>query len=333
MIDYPKISDPKHYLNIAKAELVKYYEDFQSALNFLQPFLKNKELASLLKDKLQFNNEPFKEKPFIQMACELTVTSSLAKLFPADFVYEKRVTPPKNVDCFFKMTNFGFNVEVKCPSFDAQEEIDDKPGLKIVTVGRLPNHHQELADLTAILKEGMKNVGRENEEIHVQKSMDNNLKDFLVSAGAKFPNTHATSDLNLLVVCCSDASNIQEFFNSLFGHNGLFNGDSFHDRSSFSNVDVILFTNLYHKHHKFYQKQHLKNNWDLNEAFNLFQVNPQIPSSKHESSVALVSAIKNYSLDLLAYDKPVQQLGTVGNCVRVIDFVKEELESKGNFLF
>lgn len=76
--------------------------------------------------------------------------ASIAKLYPSSFHYEQKINPPKDVDFAFSFENFNFNIEIKCPDFTRDEEIDNSNSFRIGVFGRL-EEYQSIYKNTALL--------------------------------------------------------------------------------------------------------------------------------------------------------------------------------------
>src|ERR1700730_13644791 len=88
-----QIQDSQHYVVIAKNCHQEYVDNFIEAIRCLENVLAEKRLSKLINEKLQFLEPHFKEKAFIQMACETSVNACFAKMFPESFLYEEKVNP------------------------------------------------------------------------------------------------------------------------------------------------------------------------------------------------------------------------------------------------
>jgi len=169
-------------------------------------------------------------------------------------------------------------------------------------------------------------------EVVKQKNMDNNLKDFIVSAHRKFPQNSSDREMNALVVCCGNPQDIQSWFCNLYAHEGLFTSTSFHNQSDYNRVDLVVLSNLYHRHHKFYEKTNISGHWLLEGAFNLICSNPFRTLNKEDAIKHFIELLPNYSNDLMRYDVPGDAPQNVKDVLKIPYFVKK-LEEKGIQLF
>lgn len=207
-----------HYLVKAQQLNHPYFAGFLSAGAALKPVLNDSDFAYWCAEKMLLKQQEFNEKTFIQYAVETTVARYFAERFPVGFRVEAKINPEndKDVDCVFSDGGFTFNVEVKCSDFKAKEKVDQQDAFKFVTVGRLPDRGAEAkAIVMAALQEGLAKQGKAQKPFVDGKNMDNNLKDFLELAHNKFPATTPDTTLNVLLVGCDDAEDMQNWFNYL----------------------------------------------------------------------------------------------------------------------
>lgn len=125
------------------------------------------------------------------------------------------MNPPKDVDCSFRVGGFKYNIEVKCADFSKKHAVDDGDGFKIGSLGRLDDYDDLVGDLEEMFSSDGHVLSR-------QRHMDNNLKDFLIFAHEKFASATPDYELNILVVGCDDARDMQKWYSYLYGAKGLF---------------------------------------------------------------------------------------------------------------
>ena len=176
----------------------------------------------------------------------------------------------KNVECQFEDSGFKYNIEVKCPDFGAQEKVGDEDAFKFSFMGRIPGYLEEVQILTSLLNEAQQIIEGEKKPFLNSKNMDNNLKDFLYSAHDKFPPPDSENELNVLVVGCNDAMDMQQWWGYLYAEEGLFTQESFAEIEKYRQVDLVVLTNLYHRHHKYFEKKVLSDFWKLNAGSILY---------------------------------------------------------------
>jgi hypothetical protein len=327
--------DNLHYLLKAKTESLAYYKSFTDNLPFLEKKLNNKQFEELLKNKLQLSLSNFSEKQFIQSACETTVNSYFAKNFKDSFGYEVQVNPnnKKNVECQFKESEFTYNVEVKCPNFGTKETIDAMNAFKVGTFGRIDDYKDMLDELNETLTDAQKKKGEDIKPIVETKKMDNNLKDFLISANEKFNPNSAETEVNILFVCGGDSNDIQNWHYYLFAPSGLFTSNSFCDKGKYNQVDVVVLTNLYHRHYKYYEKTKLKFNWALDSSFILIFSNPFTSERKEKGIKNFIKIFPHYNDELMRYVVPGNSPQELKEILKIPWFVKDCLEDRGIVLF
>lgn len=326
----------EHYLVKAKTSGHIYFTEFLEAANIIRPLLTPKEFEYWCLEKMLLKQQPFAEKTFIQYAVETSVVRFFGERFPTDFKVEAKINPnnDKDVDCQFIDNGYKFNVEVKCSDFVSKEKIDNKDGFKFGTVGRLPDRGEKaMTVLSAALDEGLTKKGEPLKPHLRSKNMDNNMKEFLELAHEKFDPTPNENEVNVLIVGCGDEHDIQNWFNYLWAEEGLFTNQSFADNSKYKNVDLVVLTNQYFKHSKYFDKK-TSNCWSLDKCFNLISSNPYRHLAKEKAMKHFVEILPNFSQELSTYKVPGGAPDYVKNTVRISYFVKDNLEKTQNiFLF
>lgn len=301
-----------HYLRIAKEAKSNYFDEFIQSISKVKDFLSPKDFKILWEDKMQFNKQKFDEKAFIQSACELAVATYFCE--KSDFNVEVKVNPEskKDVDVQFKSNGFTYNIEVKCASFDAKEKVQNSDSFKYGTHGRINGRNDLINIISSSIDEGSI-INGESLKPHLElKNMDNNLKDFLVSAHEKFNPKAGENELNILLVGCNDAADMQSWVGYLTAPQGLFTASSFENPANYENVDLVVFTNLYFKHKDFHKKK-ISNSWNLDQTLNLGIINPFSKQNK-------IKGILNFNTELINYNNEINKFKVSGD---VPDFVKE----------
>jgi len=279
-------------------------------------------------------SQPFDEKTFIQYAVETAVVRYFGERFPVGFQAEVKIRPgsSKDVDCRFKNNGFIYNVEVKCADFTAKKELDAKQGIKIGTIGRIPGH-QDTIDKVKKLLEGLHFKTEALKDHHEIKNMDNNMKDFLELAQGKFNPNPPANELNILIVACDDAEDMQHWYYYLYAEHGLFTAEPFADDSRYDNVDLVIFTNLYFRQSRFFEKR-LADSWSMATALNLVFPNPLKKKIKVEATYNFLNMLDHYSFQLQDYKMPGNVPDHVKTSRRITSFVTEYLEKQnGVYLF
>lgn len=303
----------------------EYASGLVVALNDLAPHLNYAEREELCFKKLGLKFDNVSEQAYIQAAVELTVCAHFARFFPDAFIYEDKVSPPKDVDCSFRVGDLKYNVEVKCADFSKKHAADDSEGFKVGALGRLADYDAVVSDLENLFSSGGHVLSR-------QRHMDNNLKGFLVSAHEKFHPGTSDNELNVLVVGCDDAMDMQKWHSYLFGTQGLFTVESYADASTYSRVDVVVLTNLYHRHKDPNLKPMLHGHWRLSEAFCILCENP---NSKKPDSIFL-----EFSRTIIHQNNELQTHVVEGEApdfvlrgLAIPSYVVDDLQAKGVYYF
>lgn len=297
-----------------------YVINLLPSLDFLVPYLSGAQLKKLKLD-LQIENSEFDEPKYLQAACETSVCASIAKLYPSAFFYEHKVNPPKDVDCAFSFEEFTFNIEIKCPDFTRDEEIDNSNSFKLGAFGRF-EEYQSIFDKTASL------FNPAEKPLVKKLHMDNKLKDFLISSNSKFNSNSGSNVLNVLWVCCDTAMDMQDWFFYMYGAQGLFMDDSYHPQVEYENVDVVVLSNLYHRHKNYWEKNKITEHWSLCGAFNLVFSNTKHRIAKSKAIWKFVDSIPNHSRPFMNYE-----IKGIFEQLRIPEFVSEELLKNGKYYF
>jgi hypothetical protein len=319
-----------HYLVKAKASSHHYYSEFLETAALLKARMTEREFEFWFTEKMALKAQVFAEKTFIQYAVESAVVRFFGERFPTNFRIEAKINgvDEKDVDCQFVDNGFTFNVEVKCSDYVSKERIDNKDAYKFGMIGRFPDRGEEaIATISNALDEGHTIKGEPLKEHVKSKNMDNNLMEFLQLAHGKFPSTTGENELNVLVVGCDDERDIQNWFYYLHLHQGLFTRESFANRATYANVDVVVFTNLYFKHNKFFDKS-VSGSWSLTNTFNLIFANPFRKADKQNAIMHFINILPNFSNQLQAYKIPGVLPTDVEISMRISNFVKAELEAR-----
>lgn len=302
-----------------------YTEGMLAVIQTLKPFVPSKELFHL-ELKLQLRDAAINEVQYLQSACELTVCAYFAEQYATTFEYEPVVTAPKDVDCAFVDNGFRFNVEVKCADYSKKNALDQQKGFQLSIFGRHPTRQKVLEDLAKAVAHDP-----EGRPLLAQPHMDNKLKDFLISAHGKFADSTSDETLNVLAVCCDTASDMQKWFGYLYGPEGLFMNDSYHPVSNYERVDVVLLTNLYHRHYNYRHKDQLTSHWDLGKAFNIVLSNPKRQRDKRDAILHFTTTLPNHSWKLSQYEVPGDAPPDVKAAIRLSSYVADKLIDSGMF--
>lgn len=302
-----------------------YQEGLMEAVICLGNSLTQKELFALVQGKLRVSDPSPDEQQYLQAAVELTVCAHFAKFFPDQFIYEDAINPPKDVDCSFQSAGYKFNIEVKCANFTKKHEVASAAGFTLGSIGRGDGYNELFEDLGVIF-------GSQGKNLALQPHMDNKLKDFLISADGKFPVTPNQDELNVLVIGCDDQMDMQKWLGYLRGPAGLFTDSSYVDPELYSKVDLVVLTNLYHRHKDVALKDRLQHHWRLTDAFSLLCANPG--SSKDTSLFIEFSRnIPHHTNELRAHFETGSQPDPIKMAVGIPDYVGHKLLAKGIYSF
>jgi len=228
-----------------------------------------------------------------------------------------------DVDCSFMDNEYRYNIEVKCSNFESIEGIEEREGFKVDTAGRIPNHKKELSELKETLKDVQRKKGEEVGEFHRKKNMDNNLKSYLVNAHEKFDSNSDRKDINVLLVCTGNAQDLQRWYTYLYGNNELFTEDPFEDPSNYNNVVFVVLSNLYHRHHEYYNKTNIKNNWSFSDSLNIIFENPHGENKNRDALDNFFDLCPNLTKSYKNYEVPGDACEEVKDMTKIRYFVKD----------
>lgn len=326
---------PEHYLIKARQIGGHYFEEFLQTAAILKDVLTAKEFEHWCVEKMLIKQQAFQEKTYIQYAVETATARYFAEKHYNDFKVETKVNPfnDKDVDIQFTDQIYKYNIEVKCSDFVSKETIDSKDAYKYGTIGRIPDRQTTKQVISSAIDEGLALKGAPTKSHIESKNMDNNMREFLELAHEKFNPTPNENEVNILLVGCDDERDIQNWYYYLFASEGLFTSESFSSKNKYNNVDLVVFTNLYFKHNKFFNKK-TENSWTLQPGFNLVFSNPFRKLLKEKAILNFLNFFPHYTWDLSNYSVPGDVPLYVKDSQRISWFVKDFLEkTKGIYLF
>lgn len=102
--------------------------------------------------------------------------------------------------------------------------------------------------------------------------------------------------------------------------------DSYHPQTDYDNVDVVVLSNIYHRHKNFWEKDKIFDHWNFSSAFNLIFFNPNKRAVKTEAIEKFAAIIPNHSVRVMNYIPNFEHL-------RITEFVSNELIRNGEFYF
>lgn len=298
-----------------------YFQIFQCVLDIIKYHATPTQFRKIESD-LQLAGYRFNEAKYLQAACECSVAASIALAYENTFQYEPKLNhhSSTNVDCCFSTSGYKFNIEVKCPDYTKYHELKNEDCYSVGYMGRLDNHLE--------LFESVKCLFNDEKPVKKQLHMDNKLKDYLISCQKKFSSSTSEYELNILLVCCDSEMDMQKWIHYLYGNKGLLTVASFLNPELYSSVDVVIITNLYHKHYRYWEKDKLSNHWSLGNSFNLIFKNQSISRNKEDAISFLIDIFPNYSIEFSKFSLKEHEEVT-----RVPRFVKYLREKTDNYLF
>jgi hypothetical protein len=331
--DDPFVTNANHkYLHNDQHNSKEYISAANSAIETLRPFFLKPKHWNELEKALQLQSIKFEEEQYLRAACETTVTASLAADYPDGYIYEYEANPQNDTDCdcSFLINEHRVNIEVKCFNFTKDKEISSKPGFKFSTWGDSPETHEKLKEVSLLLNSIEFPITEANHSAQ-------NVRDFLVGTHRKFGDVINTHELNVLVICASDASKMQDVFSYMLGAKGLLTGKGKLTYDQFKNIDVIVVSNLYHRHDNFWKKSHITNHWSLREAFNLCIPTYWCSSEKQKIYKLFLDFFPNNTEEFREYcassagNSIIQKLPT--GTQPILKYVNEVLTPAGRFYF
>lgn len=343
-LDFEEIFKNTSALNPLKISFIydtRYFKDFVSLLVGISRKMTEEDTKDLLYNKLQLNRNTFNENQYYQAATELCVIYHVFRLNEENFSYEKVVRDDvdpktgKQPECTTETDEgFVFNVEAKSPERGKKQNMEaGTECIYVANVGRADTKEAAESQFN-MLKNDLESCN-DNLKVFPKKSDDNKLKDYLYSAGEKFPPITGENEANVLFVSLNTVHEIQEYVNFLFFNKGLFTKSPFADIEKYTNVDMVVFTNSYYR-----QKNHDNINgcaWWLNEGFNFLTVNPHTDIKRKEKALSyFASNISNFNKQIECYRVPAtpETPQDLLDSLRIVSFVKQKLEEQDNiFLF
>ncbi|MCR5319306.1 MAG: hypothetical protein K6E22_13860 [Treponema sp.] len=343
-LNFEEIFENTSDLNPLKMSFIQdtgYFKDFVLLLCDISKRMTEEDTKDLLFNKLQLNRNTFNENQYYQSATELCVIYHVFRLNEENFSYEKVVRDDvdqkrgKQPECTTKTEEgFVFNVEAKSPERSKNQTL--KTGINtifVANIGRADTKDAAESQFN-MLKNDLESCN-DNLKVLSRKSDDNKLKDYLYSAGEKFPPIANENEVNVLFVSLDTICEIQGYVNFLFFNKGLFTKSPFADIEKYTNVDMVIFTNSYYR-----QKNHDNINgcaWWLNDGFNFLTFNPHADFKRKEKALSyFASNISNFNKQIECYRVPAtpETPQDLLDSFRISSFVKQKLEEQDNiFLF
>jgi len=278
------ILSDKHLL---KSSPENYKRGFAAAALAVYP---SDRIAKTLQDKFFIPNDAgYDQDTFLASAVELSVQNHLKRIHTiTNFAIDKKVNPPKDVDCYYEVGCIRVSLEIKTPREDALPN----GALVLKAAGRVPNHRDEFSRFS----DGITQAHPEKEVI-LGHNKDNTSKDFLTSAHNKFSKRSDADDCNILLIGCGDYFNISEWYMHFKQNEGLFTNTSFWPVTDFELVDLVILSNLkyYHENARQYH------DWTLTNVFLLPLLNPKRRNSSNIET--LTAGLSVFEHHMSSFDK------------------------------
>lgn len=253
-----------HPLAISASKGTRYWNDFCKVSEDYKRVLNESEYNHFI-NKFQLDKE-ISHAQYLQFASEVTVVDYIIRNY-CGFKNEPKYNNNSNPECSFEYEGRTVNVEVKCPDLSRRMEQENKNGLKLFSVERLPDKN-----ILHDTKKAIETHTNGDLSVEILDRLDNKLKDFLVSAQKKFPVSDS-SNFNILVIAVDIIPDMDEWYYYLFGNTGAFANNSY-IVDDYSNVDAVLLTNVQHGHMADDVDLSI-NCWYLENYISLLFLNPQ----------------------------------------------------------
>ena len=265
--DLIKNTDDNHPLKQAYLCRHRYYTDFLNTMKIFQANLTKKEFDNILK-KFQFN-KAFDAQKYLQVVSEINVLYYILRFYNNHFKYEPKYNNGYNPECSFRFQDKTINLEVKCPNMKKRIEEEQRNTVKIFSAERISDHESIINEVKNIIMPNLKDL--EFSGVEEISRMDNKLKDFLISAQAKFPASD-DSNFNILAISLDIIPDLDEWYSYIWGQTGVFTDHTFVEEN-YESVDAILLTTPMCSHIRW--SCNTENDmWKLEESINLLFLNP-----------------------------------------------------------
>lgn len=264
IIDIVENAKVNHPLWVAKKNDYRYWNDFIDVdKNYKEKLTEEEYKKFLNKSQLEQN---ISLAQYLQFSSEVTIINYIMKHYN-NFKNEPRYNNMKNPECSFEYEGRTVNIEVKCPDLSKRIQQENSIGFKLFAAERFPNKEKYI-NASKFIKSSING----NTPIKNVDRLDNKLKDYLISAHKKFPNSNS-SNFNILVIALEINQDMDEWYSYLFGDNGAFT-DRTYITEDYSNVDAVMITNVQigHKAADIYLNM---NCWKLENYLSLLFLDPR----------------------------------------------------------
>lgn len=293
ILDVIKNSKCKHPLLISKQDETQYWLDFLQLNEDYKKVLSDIEYSNFIaKSRL---DKIIDSAQYLQFASESTIVDYVIRKYEG-FVNEPNYESKKNPECCFEYKGKTVNIEVKTPDLRKRVEQEKNENIKIFPAERMPNK-KVLSDIVKDIQEKI----TDGAKIEIQNRLDNKLKDYLLSAHAKFPN-NKDKYFNVLAISLDILSDMDEWYGYLFGEDGAFTNNSY-IIDDYSNVDAVLLTNT-QCGHQGNPKWSDQNCWHLENYVSLLLLDPNKEKDERVSKFYFdygISLFGDLTQDFLEY--------------------------------
>ncbi len=301
-----------------------YLKKFYLKLNMIKQKISEKKYNAIVNEKIRLLKGDKDINQTIQALCELSVCAYFCEL-NGIFEYEPKRGGKKTPELSWIYENYSYNIEVKCPDYSTQEKKAKESYLQLKTTARYTWYPTEGREILKSLQDLFKNHGKVVEG----SKIDDKLYDYLKSASEKFQNFNLENDINILIICCDDEDDLNEFYNNLFSSTGFFTPNSYRDTKNFENVDLVFLTNLRGLHNINYS--HLTDlGWNFDRVFKIFFKNPSCKKYNRIGIENLMKLIPNYNLQFIPFRSQKDNTQVTNEIFKLKAFILEEIVGKGN---
>jgi len=291
-----KNADESHILKIGLNKNLKYTNDFLEKFSILENRLRNakkeNDLKKLLEEKLQLKQK-YKQESYLQNATETAINIYFADKFD-DFSYEAgNPNNKKDVDCKIKTNKYTYNIEIKSPTFEELRNDKDKNikvqlGHRFDDFNFIKNKAKDLKILTPF-------DDKETGILLGQK--ENKLKQYLQETQEKIGiKNNDENIINILIVCLDIPCDFDNWYHYLYENQGLFTKDTFADRKTYEEVDILVFSNSTNYHRNYEDNRFSA--WNYEKHFSICFINPLRRLEKRNGIINFIeNVIPNYTTE------------------------------------
>lgn len=236
-------SSENHFLKKAYTIQHHYFNDFVEMMELFENCLSRKQCRSIL-DKFLIGKDYFDLERYKQATSEINVLYYVLRNYNNSFVYEPKYNGGSNPECAFDYSGKRINIEVKCPDLTKWFEAEQRNTAKIEFGERIPQHKEVTSEIIRIVANGASGLGYDG--VEELPRLDNKMKDYLISAQKKFPDS-TDDNFNILVIALDIPKDMDRWYSYLLGDNGVLTKDSYVEED-YSNVDAVVLNNVVNGH-------------------------------------------------------------------------------------